>query len=167
MDMDGPARGWMVAYARKNFWRVASWYELPDLVQDGYMVYYRIADHYRGKIKSRSHIMSLFQISFMNHIHNLAKKKTRLTEVPIDDYMSVLIGSSVEDVSLLQMSLPKEVRSLLKQLTTTRGQRNLSKPYKSTKKGRETTNTRWCRLIGADPGMINMPQLVRASIKGA
>jgi hypothetical protein len=166
MEMDEPARGWMINYARKNFWRVSSWYEMADLIQDGYLTYYRIADRYREAITSRAHMMSLFKVSFINHVHDLAKAKMRYPEVPIDDFMGVLLGNNLEDVSLIQASLPREVRAFLRQLQTERGRKHISKPYTVSKKGRETTNKRWCRIVGADPSMINMPELVKESIKG-
>ena len=76
MDMDDGATRWLFKTARQNFWRVANWYDFDDLIQDGYLTYYRICRRYPD-VKERAHIMGLFQVSFINHLHRLANLRTR------------------------------------------------------------------------------------------
>jgi hypothetical protein len=39
-------RGFIVNTAKENYWRVAAWYDLEDLIQDGYMCYYKCRQRY-------------------------------------------------------------------------------------------------------------------------
>lgn len=70
--MDDGAKGWLYKTARKNYWRVAQFYEFDDLVQDGFYWYYFVRQRY-PQATERKHIMALFQRCFTNHIHDLAK----------------------------------------------------------------------------------------------
>src|SRR5262249_22978151 len=73
--------GWVFKYAKKNFWRVESYYELDDLVQDGFMIYCAVREHY-SDITDKPHLMALFKRAFSNHIHDLSTKRTRKHEMP-------------------------------------------------------------------------------------
>jgi DNA-directed RNA polymerase specialized sigma24 family protein len=73
-QIDHGARVWLARTATKQYWRVAVWYELDDLVQDGLMCWQIVACKY--KRANRRHLMSLFQITYINHIHKLANKRT-------------------------------------------------------------------------------------------
>jgi hypothetical protein len=101
--MDDGAKLWMMKYARRHFWRVSSWCDLDDLIQDGYMTYYRIVAKYcyprrryitqhgqvmppRPKarpVKDRPHLMALFKLAFAQHIDELAKRRTAEPEMPV------------------------------------------------------------------------------------
>lgn len=42
LEIDAMAIRWMASYARKNYWRVAAWISLDDLIQEGYFTWYRL-----------------------------------------------------------------------------------------------------------------------------
>jgi hypothetical protein len=164
MQMDDGARLWLFKYAHANYWRVPSWYSEKDLVQDGYMTYWRVVRRYDDKVRRRSHMMSLFKICFINHVHDLSKNKTKCAgEIPLPDDLNV-IEDSCEGVSDVIMSAPHPVQCLIRALTTDKGQEKLRKPFRVGKRGRETTNTRWCRVAGVSSRGIDLPKLVKKSI---
>lgn len=166
MDMDQGARLWLFKYARANLWRVPHWYDLDSLIQDGFMTYYRAVRRYSLYVKKRSHMMALFKVCFINHIHDLSKRKTRYNETELtEELISRMTEDSCEGVSNLIMSAPKPVQGLIRALTTAKGQKKLRKPYHVGKRGRrETTNVRWCRIAGIPSRDIDLPALVRSSI---
>lgn len=65
--------GWIHNHAKKNLWRVAAWYEIDDLIQDGLMIALKCRDHY-GDVEPK-HYMRLVQTSFYNHMGQLIRKK--------------------------------------------------------------------------------------------
>ena len=157
MDMDGGAKGWLVNYARANYWRVSTWYELDDLVQDGLLTYTRIVQRY-GHVKDRRHIMGLFKRAYVNHIHDLAKKKTRTSPeiresdlgAPIDQTSASLYATP--DTSPVLATLPPIVRKAIVAIQTSP---ELREAYRRNANGtRETTHERLCRVLGVSPEAI-------------
>src|ERR1700734_1858383 len=77
-NMDKGARLWMIKFARQQIWRVQDGsYDLDDLIQDGIVTWYRIAEKYKNEVDAKKHLMSLFQVSFMNYINTMSKKRGR------------------------------------------------------------------------------------------
>lgn len=166
MDMDDGARLWLFKYAHQNYWRVPSWYSMKDLIQDGFMTYYRVTRRY-SHVKKRGHMMSLFKVCFINHIHDLSKTKTRYCEVELtDNVMSTMVDDGCEAMSSLIMSTPAPVQGLIRAMMTDDGQKKLRKPYRVGRRGRETTNARWCRIAGVSSRNTDLPKLVKKSING-
>lgn len=83
--MDAGARNWLLMTAKKNYWRVAPWIELEDLIQDGYMLWISTRRRYMSAIYI-PHIMRLFQVTYVNHIHDLARQSSRLLEQPFSQF---------------------------------------------------------------------------------
>lgn len=99
--LDEGVRGFIASTARKEHWRVASWYDFDDLMQDGYVVYCKCRDKYRtpargdrgAQYKSRDRdmtpkeeqrqFMAFFQRAYYNYIYSLASKHNRATELPV------------------------------------------------------------------------------------
>jgi len=102
--------GWIYNHSRKHYWRVAAWYELEDLIQDGLMIAYKCQQYYGkpvdpvpGKVSrvrfgevDSAHFMSLVQSAFRNHIGQLIRKKRA-----VDDTMTKIDDLSVVDTSRL------------------------------------------------------------------
>lgn len=65
--------GWIYNHARKNYWRVAAWYEVDDLIQDGLMIAYKCRERYGLEIDP-PHFMQLVKVSFHNHIGDLLRR---------------------------------------------------------------------------------------------
>ena len=162
--LDLGMRGWIANFARKNYWRVCSWYSLEDLIQDGYMCFAKCRSRYREKFDTdnptkdqRRHFQALVKTTFSNHISDLALKNRQLPMQPVSALAAV--GESdtwFEDklsaeapaatVTALLAGAPAELRALLVALTG-----DVSECIQRLGGRRETTNEFWCRLVGADP----------------
>lgn len=161
--MDDGAKGWMLRYAHKNFWKVATLgYDFDDLISDGYFCYYYVRRHY-PEATEPSHIMSLFKRTFQSQIADLANKRTRNSEELL----------CLEDVEHIQIDMPdtliaeapEPIREILKVLLHGERLEDLRQPYKNTDSHRETTNERLCRLVGIDASKINLVGLLKDYLK--
>lgn len=74
--------GWIYNHASRNFWRVADWYELDDLIQDGLVGAYKCLEKYGepGKDIDPPHFMALVKSTFYNHIGDLLRHSRREQE---------------------------------------------------------------------------------------
>jgi hypothetical protein len=157
--MDQSAKGWLYKTARAHFWRVASWYEFNDLVQDGFFTYHRIVTRYPN-VTEPKHRMRLFQTAFTNHIHDLSKKRTNqefeLTESVVGLDLSLLDTFILPDTSEMIATLPPKLRQCIDVIQNKNKQRYRHKPGR-----RETHNERLCRLIGAEPQGVKLLDAIR------
>lgn len=102
---DAGVQGWIRNTARRELWRMAGWYELDDLANDGYVCYCKCRDRYTQgppepghqalntdtpNDKQRRHFMALVQRAFFNHIMTLSSKFAASCEDPVS-------GLAVED----------------------------------------------------------------------
>lgn len=162
MDMDRGVRGWIMNTTKLNFWRVAGWYEFDDLVQDGFLHYQRIVTKY-SHVKEPKQMMSLFQRAFTNHIHDLAKKRTR-DSVEVCEHA---LGIALENIATPMYANPDtneliaQMPSLLRKLVSSQTDARLRRPCRRKPDHRETTNERMCRIVGADPRAINLLDSLR------
>lgn len=192
-DMDRGARGWLIVVAADNFWRVASWYELSDLIQDGYVVWARVVKRYEvdaGRVRSRGHLMRLFKTAYLNHIHDLSKRRTRgIAEWLASDvlvrhahvsrasaYFGQDIGDDVWDalgcscdaaeLAGFIAEAPETIRRVLLGLIASEG-RALRSLYRVAADGtRDTLNGRLCRIAGIDEE-VDLIGALRAYLKPA
>lgn len=81
--LDDGLKKWIVVTARRNYWRVSAWYDLDDLIQDGYLCYQKCVVKYARLIRKRRpskddrrNFMALVKRAYENHIHDLASKRT-------------------------------------------------------------------------------------------
>jgi hypothetical protein len=169
---DRGARLWIANTARKNFWRVAAWYELSDLIQDGYMCYYLVRKKYPQAI-DREHIMSLLRSTFVNHITDLANKTTRLAEVPDSpqvgdqsEQFSTIDNFVCEFSELTEMiaDAPVVVGEAIKALIANPAA--FQEAPIRLDRTRETNNARICRLLGLDPKNFDLPKMIYDYLKG-
>jgi hypothetical protein len=155
---DEGARRWMIKYARKNYWRVNSLCELRDLIQDGWLCYMVCLRRYPDA-KNISHLMRLFQVTYINHIHDLSKHQSRMLSfidpnAIVDDTEKFMDPRDAEqgDAYIIPNSAPWYVHAFLRLLCSPDGAKQLRRPYRVRLSGvREETHSRLCRLIGADP----------------
>lgn len=165
--MDKGVQGWIYRQAKKHYWRVSSWYDFDDLVQDGFLCYYRIHARYAanvpgerriGTAKEKRHIMSLFQSSYINHIHDLARSKQRQLDLPTFDgeLRSSAPDAGSETERLISEAPPLVARVIRALMHDDTGA--LLKPFPHKSDGtRETVNERLCALVGLNPALA--PQL--------
>lgn len=165
-DMDEGARRWLLKTARSNYWRVASYIDLDDLIQDGYLTYHRVVSRY-SQTKSRAHIMALFKRVYHNHLHDLANERSHsVAEVLYADLISSAGGPSVlseeqvwerllavADTDLVFMAeAPRPIRDLLSAVTSERGIRRMrSRQRVRTTPDPEPTRIRLKRKIQIEP----------------
>ncbi len=96
--------GWIYNHARKNYWRMASWYEIDDLIQDGLVCAYKCLDRY-GPDLDPPHFMRLVQRTFYNHIGELLRS-SRI----IDDSTKIAdLGRDLDESMVLdRITVPEE-----------------------------------------------------------
>ena len=99
-----PVVGWIYNHSRKNYWRLAAWYEVEDLIQDGLMIAYKARERY-GSDLDPPHYMRLVQSMFRNHIGDLLRRmrgfddRTKLAD---------LAGGGTEERAIDQLAEPTE-----------------------------------------------------------
>lgn len=169
--LDAGMVGWLHSYARSNFWRVSSWYDYEDLVQDGFLCYAICLEKYALVVKEKEHFMALLKRTYWNHVTDLSVRRTRLNETPacdlaVDDdgsYFENLVGGKPDDVSFAAIirDAPNDVAAVLKIIITDVGLATLRKSYRRKDGTRETLNERLCKLVGFDPDVIDLSHRVR------
>lgn len=173
--LDNGMKAWLVYYARKNLWRVPDWYDLSDLIQDGYICYLKCRARYKGspRITQRREFMALFMRAFINHVTDLSNLKTDAGEVPILSGVDSLSESQAIErfvppeheeatTRLLIKEAPLEVKALMYLFFTEDGRGRLQRRlFRRCNGERETTNEFLCRLIGVDPDTVNLPNIVQ------
>lgn len=130
--IDRPAIKWIYKTANKNVWRVATAsYEIDDLIQDGFMCWAKVSQRY-GNVADRPHIMSLFQRTFLNHIHMLANKRSQELDLnqPIDIVSEYTISNSLKEQELATFQVlcnqaPYPVKKILGVFASDEGLRKL------------------------------------------
>jgi hypothetical protein len=177
MDMDRSARGWLFNTASANYWRVAGWYEFDDLLQDGYLHWQRVCLRYSlfanrmQHARHRRHIMRLFQTTYMNHLNDLANRKSREPEmVPLRPDIQDAHGGRTEEqeccayAELLQLcaEAPWPMNKVLMILVTDASNDALAARYRFRTDGtRETFNERLCRIANVNPIGFDLPAMIR------
>jgi hypothetical protein len=86
---DSGMQGWIKTKARQEYWRVSRWYELSDLIQDGYLCYLKCRNKYalsppdpgaqdlftsNPSDGQRRHFMALVKTTYFNHIMTLSSE---------------------------------------------------------------------------------------------
>lgn len=131
--LDAGVRGYIVTTARKAYWKVASWYEFEDLIQDGYLCYAKCRARYNSvsgeaepTADDRKMFMAFFQRAYFNHITDLQKDpRSRQQEVGVaalsDEQAKVVeswsdSATDLGDASLsaLLAQAPAEILEMLK-----------------------------------------------------
>lgn len=174
---DEGMRLWIIQTARSNHWRVASWCDLEDLIQDGYLCYCKCAAKYpflmsrhRPSREDKRHFMALLQVSYLHHITDLANDKTESPK----EYCVSQLGSAEEGAdiwehisprteaevffNLLLEKAPKEVRALIDLLI---GDVTRAVSYRREGGVRETSNEYYCRLLRLDPEKFDLITLTK------
>lgn len=178
--MDGSARAWLVVVAKDHYWRVAHWYEFDDLLQDGYMCWYRVVEKYEtetGRVRSRPHLMRLFKITFLNHIHFLSKQRTvnsieklagDLTDNP-DPWATLAFPRDVNEYEHMIVEAPKLLQPLLRVLLADIPLPRLRSEYRVYLRRpgqQETTNVKLCGLVGISPHKYDLATALRTFLRG-
>lgn len=162
VGLDRGMRGWIVNTAKRNYWRVAGWYDIEDLIQDGYMCFAKCRRKYPRS--GPKQLMALVKVTFINYIHDLSKQRTRQAETTLAElvppgvteaaFLETLLDpiAPEQDVISHIMKAPDEIRRTLELLTSEYGiarwrAQRLRKPDGT----RESLNDMVCRLLRVDP----------------
>ena len=122
---DKGLKGWIISYAKKNYWRVAAWMDLDDLIQEGFVCYAICRARYDDRVENQRHFMALVKICFVNQITDLANQRTAELEIAIsqlgdDDSenspLESILGGIEGDAELaaLLATAPAEIQKLMK-----------------------------------------------------
>jgi hypothetical protein len=167
--MDAGARRWLRKTAMKNYWRVALWISLDDLIQDGELCWMTARRRYSEA--NPAQLMALFKTIYTNHLHDLANDHTlQSLEIPftsISDTKNLdelLDGEPCPYAELLRLvtEAPGRVNHLLGKLLA--DPTPLRAAYRRDGYVRETTNERLCALTGLDPVSVDLHTAVRGSL---
>lgn len=172
--MDRSAAAWLITVSADHFWRVERWYDFEDLLHDGVMVWYRVVEKYEtetGRVRSRPHIMRLFKVAFLNHLHTLSKERTianvelkAADQTTADDPWAII--AAPEDLSAYDRMIveaPLVLQPLLTTLLYGPPSRMMQSEYRVNADGtRPTTNSRLCKLVGVDPDQFDLATELRS-----
>lgn len=168
-EMDAGAKNWLALQVRKNYWRVAQWMDPEDLYMDGVMHYYRVVDKYevrRHRVRRNQHIMSLFKITFINHMNDLSKRKP--PEIFLEDCAPQQLAHLYYNPPEVVSHAPPLVKLTIAMLMTTAGARKLRMADRMEKiEGRTMTfNEKLCAAVGIDPRIVDLPAEVMNYLRG-
>lgn len=81
---DQGLKGWLIQYAAKHHWRMSSWVDLEDLIQEGYVVFAFCKDRYyynptdpSREVRERAHFMALFKRVYASVVSDMARRNQR------------------------------------------------------------------------------------------
>jgi DNA-directed RNA polymerase specialized sigma24 family protein len=176
--MDRKTKQWVARTAAKHYWRVASYYDMDDLIQDAMLVYHRTLIRYnesgrhaaQERTQTKAYMVNTFKRCYLNHIHDLANKTSR---EPSTCFLEDLIPPASDGEYLANNILPKfqeqqtfatylsrapvKVREVLRLFASDDGCERMRVPYRVRPDGaRETLNERLCRLAGFDPQRVDL-----------
>lgn len=168
--------GWVYNHARSNYWRLASWYELDDLIQDGLMIAYKCVAKYGfpGEDLDEPHFMRLVQIAFFNHIAQLLRvsravdEQTKLADLSTvnseTDALERLAEAeyvSEQDYAVLIDELPAHLRRVVMLFMSDEGAKAVRRPLRKRHKNDETMSDRLAKLAGF-PSYLDFETELRA-----
>jgi hypothetical protein len=180
--LDSGLEKWLYKTARKNYWRVAAYYELEDLVADGYLVYAECAQRYRDKVTEKRHFMALFRTCYLNHITDLANRRARdfraqgseltpdqmwVSESAFEEseQFGDLLPPTLPDaeIAVLLSQAQGPLQLVIKLFYTDAGIELLREVPQ---KPRESTNSYLCRLLGIDAKENDLYESFRSFVSG-
>ena len=173
--LDASLVGWIKNTAKYHHWRVARYVDLEDLIQDGYLYYAKCLKLYGFTAKNQEHFMALFQRAYLNHITELARKRTRGEYVLIDDnrpdsfnselWLDMILGGVEGEgfITRLKQEAKFPVSAVIALFTTESG---VAISRRHPQRQWEPLNQYLCRLIGVDHNDYNLPLLVKSFLDG-
>lgn len=180
---DGSMLGWIANTAKREHWRMAAWYSLEDLIQDGDLCFAKCWNRYRELFDvpeptkaQRRHFMALVQTAYYNHIATLASKFALAREDVVGEYTTLdsLAPPTPEQASVLLAlaTLPADLADVVEKLVQdgVDGGTYLKRKFyrqgtrvKRSRRGvRETTSEYWTRILGVE----NVPERLADLIRG-
>ncbi len=160
----GAIEGWATNYINKNYWRIEAQHDFDDLLQDAYLYFLICVNRYPYVIEP-AHFMALFKRCFINHINSLARQSSPIEAINI---LTLINPDNYGYLTVLLNEAPEEIKCLLRTIFDEKEASSFRAPcvrYKEGKKNsrakRETTNEKFCRILGYDPKQINLVDMLR------
>ncbi len=110
---EGPVKGWARKFITKNKWRCDHIWSFEDLMQDAFVIYLKIVDHYPG-VREPAHFMALYQTALRNEMHNQSRKMYARNEGSLDTcQVSIPDHSNFGYVAAALAEAPEELKLAL------------------------------------------------------
>ena len=97
--LDQGLRRWMFQTASRHLWRMPSWYELDDLLQDGFIAFLICKARYGERVQNKKHFMALYKRVYMSIIHGMASKRSRDPEQVTESALGLEGFMTLEDIA--------------------------------------------------------------------
>jgi hypothetical protein len=122
---DSGVEGWIKTYSWSNRWRLQNWYDMEELIQDGYLCYLKCRNMYTlGPPKpghqdlntdapnkeQRKHFMALLQRTFSNHVTTIAARYARDKENTLSELAT---GENAFELEAVLPPQPEETSALI------------------------------------------------------
>lgn len=144
---------WIKKYSSKNYYRIPTWMDLDDLIQEGYEVVAKCRRRYGNKLEHK-HFKSLVMVSFSNRITDLSNYKTRVLEDTVEE-LPVNAGVPAEGFFAASLALaPKTVKAVLNLFTD-------GKVLEAMRKQATLTNEFVCEMLDTDPTQMDLLEEVK------
>lgn len=163
--LDEGLQGWIAKTAYEQHWRVRAWYDVQDLIQDGFLCYVKCRNRYtlgppaEGHTAlntdnptplQRKHFASLVMVAFTNHIMTLAsrfalQKESAMSELLEDDSADAverLIPHQQQEDASLRVLLSKAPAEITEAITKIMNDSKEGGDYLRTKLFSEGTRVR-------------------------
>lgn len=172
---EGAIEGWVVNFITKNVWRTKPAYDWCDLYQESYLCYDRCV-HMYPEVVEAPHFMRLVQVTTLNRITDLANKRTKRREVPMEvgdeDSTMCLLDMvpnnmlGISDYENEEWKVMKDSPQLLRRLVRVLTASDVVLAYRVVGGIRETTNELLCRLVGVDSTRRDLVGYLRSYLSG-
>lgn len=170
-DLPPAVIGWIKNHAARNHWRMAGWYDLDDLVQDGVMVAYKCRERY-GTELDPPHFMALVKKAFFSHIGQLLRDGR--PEHAVTDRIGDLSGERTEasfldsvasedpmqEFRVLLAEMPKSLRNAASLILQGRRPR-------AHLDGRDETEAEWLERLAGLPRRHDFAEELRKYLEAA
>jgi hypothetical protein len=158
--LDSGGRNWLIKTAKQNLWRVANWYELDDLIEDGLLCWQIVLAKY-PQVVARPHLMRLFQTTYRNHLHQLANKRTQTTETCMAILPDLLPDPDAELLLRVQEA-PQPLRACLLALLARPQAAGQCRRYAG---GQRQTTDSWLKGLANVISDVNVAEQLREFLK--
>lgn len=103
--VDAELKGWLWKFCKKNYWKVQSWYEFDDLIQDGCMVYAKCLRSFKPRAdiptdEAQRNFMAYFQRAMGNHMTELQQPERTWMQVGFRDLSEDQLAAVEDKTSL-------------------------------------------------------------------
>jgi hypothetical protein len=184
-DFDPKIIGWIVAYSRKNYWKVREFMLMEDLIHEGFECLFICRQKYADRFENdQKKFINTVKLVFANHIPYLQNRNVRMGEEPWQR-LSLIADHCNEDQELAFIEMlagvdedqivrefiadaPDKIRRVLEAFfdQTSEVHQMLSRRLRWRLDGtRDTLNERLCKFVGLDPRSNDLYADIRSYLR--